>query len=304
MRIIKNYIHIIILGCFFIITDAPAHMALAHYRASPWDLRSTQNLPDLWLSRVFTWTSSSNFGWHVNSKFCWSHACRRYGDNSVLGSFELFGITFSGVTYPETPTAYGVPEGVQDPGKDMYYIWANKLLSENKTDIMKKTAQGFIGHNTADSYVHFDYYLGGTPSNWMVDHGMKEYWAEFEIFLQYGGYWDGQGNPVLSFSMDATGDAGIINLAQKVYRKNRQTVDNTLEPPQSITVESASSIYTKISNQNSELTNYINDKLDADMYYAYSLYEADESTDWNYVELLTIYSSTQSGVSAALASYP
>lgn len=57
-----------------------------------------------------------------------------------------------------------------------------------------------------------------------MQHATKESWADYELFATSTGY---PGAPWGSYihGMRASGHGGIICLAQKCFRKNRQTVD-------------------------------------------------------------------------------
>lgn len=153
-----------------------------------------------------------------------------------------------------------MPSGVELPGEDMYYIYANKFLAGNQTFLRKRTAQGFRCHNVEDKLVHYSYYLGGSPYNWIVEHAFKERWAEFIIYTGLGGSWDPVTlMPTVIWSMGCAADAGIINLGQKVFRKNRQTVDVIPVVPgeyDTIVVETAAEISSRISEKHEKLGNF------------------------------------------------
>lgn len=82
----------------------------------------------------------------------------------------------------------------------------------------------------------------------------KEKWAEFIVYIENGGYWDG-GCPMMQVTMGCSGDAGIINLGQKVFRKNRQTVDSA-STYHTISVESANAISSRITTKDNDLGDF------------------------------------------------
>jgi hypothetical protein len=239
-----------------------------HYKLSPYTYEGYSNLPDIWKSRDEDWWCNSltiGGGAEPSTYFGWSHDCLRNGVTYCQGtitiyynSTPIYDVDFSGY-YPNTPTKYGNPSGIEDNANDMYYIWKNKLLAENKTSIMRKTAIGFKIHNTEDYFVHFSFFLAGTPEFWIVDHMLKENWSEFIMYLHNGGDWDELGMPTIVQGMYCQGDAGIINLGQKVFRKNRQTVDASVALSgsyETIAVETATEISGKIQSKNTEIDKY------------------------------------------------
>lgn len=262
----NRYIVVLSLVSTLPMCSAKAWGPLAHYASSVFELRPAQNLPDLWLSRQSPSSPGGTLvvGQEVSEYFGWSHACHREGLVLVpvaytisIVSWEL--VWLAGIAYPEEPTY--TPEGIETPGGDMKEIITSKLASgKYSTDelaLMKRTARGFAGHNAADHVVHFEYFDGGTIDKWIVEHQLKEQWAELVIFTQLGGYWE-DGAPVAPYSLGATGHAGLINLAQKVFRKNRQTIDNQYNPRETIVVETSATIATRISSQNADLQDIYN----------------------------------------------
>lgn len=165
------------------------------------------NLPDAW---------PSQWGFIISEKFCWSHA--------VLDKGE----------YADT-----VPAKPEYPRDGRYPEFVMQILAKHKlsapSDDMFKTAEGFACHNAADSVVHWEYFEGGTSDNWLEDHLYKELWAEY-VILTYvrlnftsGSIFDfntgGNVKAEHQFTLSATGNAKILQLAQKVYIKNGRYTD-------------------------------------------------------------------------------
>jgi hypothetical protein len=262
MRVQSKRVIVLLFANGLLACPAIAWGPLAHYQ-SVVSYRPAQNLPDLWISRQPIPFGYSAIGVEVAEYFAWSHGCRRSGVVSAAPDWLLelaaWQIAFIDVVYPAEPTPHGVPQGVEEPEEDMKEIINSKLLisnySANELALMKKTARGFAGHNAADSVVHFTYFKGDSIDGWIAEHKIKESWAELAVFENIlGGYWDADGNPVAPYSMSSEGHAGIINLAQKAYRKNGQTVDDEHWPPcGAIGVESASDIPSRLAEQNGDL---------------------------------------------------
>ena len=286
---------------------------LAHFTAAPHGTQLQQNLPDLWESHEYAhaFDFPSYAGKEVSEYFGWSHACQRNGLlTAFTGSYDVgpFSVSLVDVVYPDTPTAYNVPAGVELPGMDMYYIWANKFLAGNQTNLRKKTAQGFVGHNEEDEVVHFSYFLGGSVYNWLVEHALKERWAEFEIYLFLGGGWDPFGGPSMTWSMGCSADAGIINLGQKLFRKNRQTVDAVpVGGDDTIVVETAAEISTRISDQDEKLSEYFSGiGLFNEFNYAKYLYwsAVADAAGWNSTTMTGKYTTAKTDALAAITAMP
>lgn len=281
----------------------------AHYTAAPQGTEWNQNLPDLWSSKkgIIGIQLPSYAGLEVSEYFGWSHACRRKGMLSAVDvdiSIGPFSVTVLQAVYPKTPTEYGVPAGIEKPGEDIYYIWKNKLLAANKTVKMKKTAHGFVGHNLEDKVVHFSYFEGGSAYKWIVGHAVKEEWAEYCIYVGLGGGWDIYGNPTTPWAMGCSGDEGIINLAQKVFRKNRQTVDAVPDSTgefKSITVETSDQIAGRISAMNSDLNTYIDD---FSLAYFDFIYLVGAAAGWDATTMFTKYNAAKAAAQAGIAGMP
>lgn len=208
------------------------------------------NLPDLWNSRDGVW---------VTAQFSWSHACKRRGYlNNVL-------------CCPCAPLAYE-QGGALDPKRAMITLY-NKLAAGRRDPSMITTAQGWAIHNAQDFVVHFNYFFGGDngPSfcgeNWITHHATKEEWAEYQQYAAFINF-DGQEEHWHDnwAEMTADGHAGIICLAQKVFRKNAQGL-NAPAPSCSacsdqeteIPVQSAADIRAAITQQNTALSGKLYD---------------------------------------------
>ena len=279
---------------------------LAHFSAAPTGgTRMTQNLPDLWLSRQDP-GGTTYIGKEVSPFFAWSHACLRNGVANVTTPTTItvgpFSTTIPGSVYPVTPTSYGVPAGIEKAGEDIYAMWTNKVLPANKTEIMAITARGFAGHNAADSAVHFSYFQGGTIYNWLVEHWQKEIWAEYCVYIGvYNGDWDWLGNPTVLVATGCTGDGGAICLAQKVFRKNRQTVDavpDTTGAFKTITVETKAQVDARISSLDG---NYVNG-LSQTSFVRYSLIA--DAAGWDAATLLAKYYQGKAAAATAVGAMP
>lgn len=273
---------------------AQAWGPLAHIGAHQPTSRHS-NLPDIWVSNK--WPENAGVGLEVSPFFAWSHACQRAGVH-----------TESVFIVPNTPTAYGQPAGVSKPEEVMWQL-IGKLWYTTAVDkyLMKETAKGFASHNAADGVVHFEYFLGGSIGNWIVHHAQKEEWAEFLLFQALGGTWQGLWRtPTAPPSMifECTGNARIIHLAQKAFRKNRQTVDlvpDSVNAYATISVETVAMIEQRIATKNQELSNYI--------------YEFNESeyeawlmrgllNDWDVGELYTLFADSMDAADAAVTLLP
>ncbi len=167
MKAIKRYSIVVFLFNSIITSSLLAHGPLAHWSFGPdAALKPYQNLPDYMSSRSiitdvsFDWLSLTAIaGMEASTMFGWTHGCQRNGVSSTievpipLGEFT--GLVWAEGIYPNAPTVYATPSGVELPSLDMYHIYNFKLLPENKENTMKPTAQGFLCHNLEDSLVHF-----------------------------------------------------------------------------------------------------------------------------------------------------
>ncbi len=87
----------------------------------------------------------------------------------------------------------------------------------------------------------------------------KEYWAEIVRYINLGGSWDQDGAPINTIGIFGQGNPKIINIAQKAFRKNRQTVDALPAYSgnyETITVQTQSEISSKLSEQYDSLSEY------------------------------------------------
>lgn len=305
--------------CFLVVNvwlafPAGAWGPFAHFTAAPSATQSQQNLPDLWESNAYTHGfdfPDYHVGKEVSEYFGWSHACQRNGLlDAWTGTVSIgpVSIPLVSVVYPKTPTEHGVPAGVELPGADMYYIYANKFLAGNQTLLRKRTAQGFRCHNVEDKVVHFSYFLGGSVYNWIVEHAFKERWAEFRVYVELGGDWNLVTlMPTMPLSMGCSADAGIINLGQKVFRKNRQTVDAAPEECDTIVVETAAEISTRISQQDAKLSSFFSgwwvaNDFGLDNYAWYRLVAI--AAGWDSSEVWTKYSQAKDDALTAIGTMP
>ncbi len=215
-----------ILGQLMLIAAVPAIVALLGGSAHAWNPvahyimaqelgldPNYANLPDAWPSYIIS---------VITEKFCWSHSVQDTG--------------YHGVGVPNTPT---YPEDGRWPEYDMRILAKYKLKTPSAT--ANKTVEGFAAHNAADQVVHYAFFPGGTTAQWL-EHSRKEFWADYVVFIlkmtttsfdddgQIGnsGAVFGANNrvlPNLAFRTDVSGDAQLLRLAQKVYRKNGRKTD-------------------------------------------------------------------------------
>jgi hypothetical protein len=266
-------IAILVAGAIWAI-PAKAFGPLAHHVAVPvtgmgWE--TYQNLPDLWKSWGWgmDWELISpltvEVDFFVSSDFGWSHACQKKGVTPAE-SFTIIGLIppvylHVNLHTAEEPTIYGMPPGVETPESDMLELCSGKLSrTPSEIESMSLTAKGFLCHNVQDLIVHWSYFQAGSAWRWGVEHVLKEMWVEYDVFDSIGGTYDIWGHPEIPetfTSMGATGDPGIINLAQKVFRKNRQNVAFQGYPREAPGVESSSTIAGHIAGQNSSLGSYV-----------------------------------------------
>lgn len=123
--------------------------------------------------------------------------------------------------------------------------------------------------------------------NWVVEHALKETWAEYCVYVGvYNGDWDVFGNPTVSIGVGCVGDGGAICLAQKVFRKNRGTVDavaDTTGAFKSINVETKEQVDKRISDVGRSMAKDV-DEMSAIGFQEYTLIAAaagwDEPTFW------------------------
>ena len=194
--------------------------------------QSVGELPDIWPSR------EGSLGNVITKGFCWSHAVQRA---------------------PGEPLVPPTPQNVDDrePGAEMYILIGNKLSAPGPQALA--TALAFMGHNAADREVHYGYFLGGSIFNWWRQHAWKEEWADYMIYTERlgGGFSDrwvtddpetGAGHwvydvPTLRITVKCSGDADLIQLAQRVYHKNRFSTDIGLNGVEAgLTVETTDGI--------------------------------------------------------------
>lgn len=115
-------------------------------------------------------------------------------------------------------------------------------------------------------------------------------------------------------AMSVSGDTGIINFGQKVFRKNRQTVDASLPlsgNKESITVQTASQITEKIQDKKNEVEHYFDcsfwgqyTKFDLIRFAFYCQVEASVGGSWNSTWLINNWDSIKNAASAITDSMP
>jgi hypothetical protein len=281
------------LALVMVLCSAPTlwgYQAYAHWLATPSDIQSQSSLPDMWPSPE-QYLTAGYIGGEASPYFAWSHCCQRTG---VSLAWPLM--------WPNEPTEYE-DSPVCCPGVIMAYLYNNKLGSGNRDPLMEKTAKGFRVHNKEDKTVHFSYFLGGTPDNWLYQHLWKEGWADCAIYACNGGVWDEYGDPATPGTTDVRAHAGIMNLAQKVYRKMRPSVDlvaGLSGNRKELEVQEASTIQGLIDLQHGQLATVLKyDDLD------WEAFQHDASTyHWQQSDLILRWLDAVYAANEAIASWP
>ncbi len=268
-------------------TEAFGWCPFAHYQGAPPGLAWKVNLPDI----VDSKNPLGVLSFEVSEWFGWGHCCHRMGVYTIPPN----------LVEPNTPTSHGCPSGVEHSEWDMYHLRSKMTTAHREAEndyLMLLTARGWLAHNMMDSLVHFTYFLGGSAYNWISQHKWKEEWADLVLFEQAsGGQWG-----TYEHGMRSTGHGGIICLAQKCFRKNRQTVDGVL--PYSLAwapgpVDTRQQIDKWIDNQ---------DKAFIDKEYT----EGDYNTNmnraavfgWNTAAMLAIHATAAANAAAAVGGMP
>lgn len=197
----------------------PATVAYAWNPVAHYIMAQELNLDPLYANLPDAWPSHS--GTAISEKFCWSHALQDSGYNGIVPLVPIY------------------PEDGRWPEYDMRILAKYKL--KNPSPTANKTVEGFAAHNATDKVVHYAYFEGGTSALWL-SHSRKEKWADYVIFAwkKANATFDANGEfvdasvvfgedgnvlPALVFRTDVTGDAVLLRLAQKVYRKNGRKTD-------------------------------------------------------------------------------
>jgi hypothetical protein len=307
MRIENRYMIIIALVGVLFTLPTKGFGPIGHCYCSPTEPRSLWLLPDMWQS----WEGKLAFdpiaigvSFRVSKEFAWSHACMKRG---VVGATPIEEIihaityTWIGFTVPEQPGNY---DSTIAPEADMYYLCRDKLSTEHVDPewlgVMLNTVRGFAYHNVEDAVVHWGYFKAGTPSNWVFEHYFKEPWVEYAVFVKAGGTWE-DGIPVPPDRLANMGDMGdgcIINLAQKVSRKNRVKVTYDGYAEEKMDVQDAATILSAMASQYDEVAGYI-DELDQVSWASYQLLAGARS--WTSADLNDMLSdATDSAASIAM----
>ncbi len=157
-------------------------------------LISFGELPDAWPSRD---------GIHISPYFSWCH------------NVEIMPQSWWQL-WPSVPV---YRSAMHEPGAQMLVLAQDKL--DEPSAYAVPTALAFMHHNAADGVVHWTYFGGGSLSAW-IEHGLKESWANYPLYVEYleGGY--SPTFPPQDIDVGYTNaDAGLIHLSQKIFRKNR-----------------------------------------------------------------------------------
>lgn len=172
------------------------------------------NLPDYW-GRSYDydiWPRPQ--GW-VIPLFPWTHGCMRTGDHKELLVLDV----------PNEPTSYGQAQAIAE--WDMYRLVGKMSCAHqqalNATQ-MVDTARGFLVHNKFDKYGHFSLFYAGMREMWVL-HALLESYVDFRLVDKPPGTLEAQGT--IPKTIGLQGHAGIVLLAQKCFRKNRCTIDQT-----------------------------------------------------------------------------
>lgn len=172
------------------------------------------NLPDYW-GRSYDydiWPRPQ--GW-VIPLFPWTHGCMRTGDHKELLVLDV----------PNEPTSYGQAQAIAE--WDMYRLVGKMSCAHqqalNATQ-MVDTARGFLVHNKFDEHGHFRVFPAGSKEKWGL-HALLESYVDFRMVDDPPGTLQAQGT--IPKMIGLQGHAGIVLLAQKCFRKNRCTIDQT-----------------------------------------------------------------------------
>jgi len=246
MKKIRRCFIVVLLGYAF---QAGAWGPICHYLIAkevasqmsglPAGIENYANLPDYAENKRFDFDLWPTYlGLENTTEFCWSHGVISETVHN-LGAIDIHEVCTDG----------------RRPGFVMRELLINKVRAFRYTDPVEKlaamnTVNGFIAHNSADREVHFDYFSKGTDQLWIVHHGLKETYAEYDRLMRsaFGG------NPSLMFDINGninrsafaagtmldvqdtvagipfigtTGaeieaTARLMRLGQMVYRKNRR----------------------------------------------------------------------------------
>jgi len=185
--------------------------------------KSCMNLPDAWVNMTIFYEGDTQGEAVIITKwFAWTHGVQRdYSIGYLLGQLLV----------PSTPK---YPEDGREPGFEMYELSKKKMDKSASLG----TAFGFIGHNAMDRNVHYDYFQGASDdhaNNWLL-HKPKETWADYLAFYyKSNGTFNGSNGAVDSMFgrkieptqvfIKCTGDAELIQIAQKAYIKNRRSTN-------------------------------------------------------------------------------
>ena len=179
------------------------------------------NFPDVW---------DNMSGLAISDAFTWTHDLLRTGEH---------GGVFGQLTVPNQPVYAPL---TREPGMMMGRLLpkvANWTTQPNPSqadkDVARKlaeaTARGFARHNAMDKMVHYDYFQGGTINRWAEQHRDKETWADMKLLGAPNCFGKNENLanfyevPVGNVVVPIRGNAKVIQLAQKVARKNRQCMD-------------------------------------------------------------------------------
>ena len=225
------------------------------------ELSGKMNLPDCWENRTFFF--------YITDAFCWSHGVQRRDS----------------INFNPIPLIPIYPDDGRYPGRCM--IEAVKKMNNVSADV-HETIIGFRGHNAMDRIVHWSYFEGATSTSdswkWPL-HTQKEEWADFTILILFDKItFSSKSGKIKKFwSIDVSGDpnqiivplsgnARIIQIAQKIARKNRikldyntEDMENPLNHKWNNIVESMDTIGNHINKTQNEMNNFIRD-LDIDEY--------------------------------------
>ncbi len=254
MKLNRKKCSLLVLFLFFSTMPVYAWWPISHYviakyaakkKGIPESVKNYANLPDYVHSSESYWAISQIIGHY----FTWTHGVIDIGNNGL---------------------APKVPEFADDgryPGLIMQELLKNKLKSKKiKGNVLKdyqNTVNGFRAHNAADRTVHWGFFLGGDKDKWVIHHGLKECLAEYNILLLYG-YGGDEGKMfskkglinrktlnttiIPSAGPGFMGNAELMHIAQKVYRKNRRVLRKGED--EQLNVQSVSEIKKLIKKQN------------------------------------------------------
>jgi hypothetical protein len=198
------------------VSSASGWGTYAHY-VSATGLSNQANLADYW-GTSFERHWSKGYA-DIVPLFPWTHGCLRNGRTGVFVDAELLQI-------PRTPTNYKITADRKAPEDDMLLLASMMTTAHQAAALLLETGRGFRAHNRLDSAGHFTLFPGGGLDEW-AQHALLEKLAEYIVWEEENGM-DLESGGEFVESVQSSGHAGIILLAQKAFRKARHSIDSTM----------------------------------------------------------------------------